>query len=66
MVIMHKDSMGIRDRGSSEVGHGGCVGTARGVGDHAQGQYGDQGVHSGGGVVELALTVWRQMGVRIG
>ena len=44
----------------------GCVGTAGGRGPRAQGQYGDQGAHSGGGVVELALTVWPQMGVRIG
>jgi hypothetical protein len=44
---MHMDSMGIRDRGSCEVGRGGCVGTAVGVGDRAQGQYGDQGCTMG-------------------
>ena len=25
---MHKESMGIRDSGRPEIGHGGCVGTA--------------------------------------
>ena len=53
---MHKESMGIRDSGRPEVGHGGCVGLAVVDGHHAQGQFGDQGVHSGGSGVCLEET----------
>ena len=46
----------VRDSGRPEVGHGGCVGLAVGDGHHAQGQFGDQGVHSGGSGVCLEET----------
>ena len=60
VVIVHKDTMGIRDSGRTEVGQGGFVGTAGGDGHRAQGQYGDQCVHSGGGGV--CLSCLGQMG----
>ena len=54
--------MGIRDSGRPEIGQGGCIGTAADRGDdhHAQGQYSDQGVCSGGG--EVCLSCFGQMG----